>query len=1009
LVALLMALMLFLSAGAAIGLPSIEGLFLARVGPQALPYMYIALGLVTAITTLGITALLGRIPRVRFYLVLPPVLALLLVGARLLVGLDQRFIYGVLWVGGFLMETLQVTLMWGLAGTLCDTRQAKRLFPLFGAGIIIGTAAGGLITRPIAPLLGSENLLLLWALLLLVVLWLVWMLTRDLAKGRRRTPRTRSRVIDDLQVGFRYVRRSSLMGWIAISAVLFSFIFFILAFPFSKALAEQMPSEDAMTGFLGLFRGTTTALALLISVFLANRFYARCGLVGGVLSVALLLLAGFLLLAGYAAFSAIVAVRFLQESWVGGVARTAWQALFNVVPPQRREQARMFVTGVAWQAGIVLVGLVLVVAEALVGGRALFLIGALGAGLATYVMWRARRAYIGALADALRAGRPTLFSPEVDPLNVLRGDSEAVAIATAGLEDVDAAVRRLAVEMLADMGTPDTTRALVGALDDEDSEVRVALLRSLARVGAASAILDVAACLDDPEPTVRSQAVATLNQLAGFPQGLAAHLEPLLADPAPPVRAQAAAALLSNGIREPASAVLERMALDQDPEMRVQALHGFAAWGKGAAFETAVTALTDPNRQVRRAAAATLAQIQAPSCVEPLIAALGDEDALVREAVAVAVGALGPQALRPAVEALNEPDLEAGALLALSFLPVHQAAQAIHDYAQRRVTTALHYHGLWQKASFSIPQDERADLLTASLWSVAERHGVRALRAVGLLDEGESVALAIDNLGSPDPDQRANAMEILDSIQGRESIHPLLALWEGASEVTAPAVASANEWLMELLRDPDPWLRACAALVAQVPNDAAAETLCDELARLARADPDPIVREAAQLAKGESFMQTMPTLSMMERIMFLRRVPLFSALPPAELKQVAAVAEEFFFVGGEIISHQDDPGDALYIIVSGEIAVVSDLGGQTQTELARRQVGDYVGEMAIISHEPRMASLVAVGDVRTLCINRTQFEGILRERPETSLAVMRVLCARLREREGVSHPSDQRM
>jgi CRP-like cAMP-binding protein len=50
-----------------------------------------------------------------------------------------------------------------------------------------------------------------------------------------------------------------------------------------------------------------------------------------------------------------------------------------------------------------------------------------------------------------------------------------------------------------------------------------------------------------------------------------------------------------------------------------------------------------------------------------------------------------------------------------------------------------------------------------------------------------------------------------------------------------------------------------------------------------------------------------------------------------------------------------------------------------------------------------MARLVAEGDVRTLCIGHKQFEGILRERPETSLAVMRVLCDRLRERETAAH------
>ena len=52
---------------------------------------------------------------------------------------------------------------------------------------------------------------------------------------------------------------------------------------------------------------------------------------------------------------------------------------------------------------------------------------------------------------------------------------------------------------------------------------------------------------------------------------------------------------------------------------------------------------------------------------------------------------------------------------------------------------------------------------------------------------------------------------------------------------------------------------------------------------------------------------------------------------------------------------------------------------------------------AIISQEPRIATLITTGVVRTLCIDPKQFEGILRERPEISLAVMRVLCRRLKE------------
>jgi hypothetical protein len=48
--------------------------------------------------------------------------------------------------------------------------------------------------------------------------------------------------------------------------------------------------------------------------------------------------------------------------------------------------------------------------------------------------------------------------------------------------------------------------------------------------------------------------------------------------------------------------------------------------------------------------------------------------------------------------------------------------------------------------------------------------------------------------------------------------------------------------------------------------------------------------------------------------------------------------------------------------------------------------------------------LVAAGDVRLLYIDQRRFEGILRECPETSLAVMRELCTRIREREAAREP-----
>ena len=60
--------------------------------------------------------------------------------------------------------------VWGLAGIVTDTRQAKRFFPLIGAGGVLGYVIGGLATKPLASAIGAPNLLLVWIVTLVIVL-----------------------------------------------------------------------------------------------------------------------------------------------------------------------------------------------------------------------------------------------------------------------------------------------------------------------------------------------------------------------------------------------------------------------------------------------------------------------------------------------------------------------------------------------------------------------------------------------------------------------------------------------------------------------------------------------------------------------------------------------------------------------------------------------------------------------------------------------------------------------
>jgi HEAT repeat protein len=491
--------------------------------------------------------------------------------------------------------------------------------------------------------------------------------------------------------------------------------------------------------------------------------------------------------------------------------------------------------------------------------------------------------------------------------------------------------------------------------------------------------------LNDEDPSVRLAAVETLDVRNGTrPDG--DPLTPLLADPDPHVRASAAAALNRSG--PPGSAAdrtLRAMADSPDPEWRAAAVAVLPERDTG--VELAVSLLGDSDPVVRRAAISALADGASPQAGEALVRILGDADVGVRAAVVEGLALMGDAALQPATAALSRTDLEAGAMRVLARLDGADPS-TLRAYVARKVSDAVRYAGLLRP--FVGRADPPTELLAHSLRDRMLRSTVDALWVEGRFSDPDAIGLAIDDLGSRDPALRANALEALDAVGEPEVVRPLLRAWEAIATPSgdpAPALA-------EILRDPDPWLRACAArAAAEYPE------LRPAVEVLARTDTDTLVRAAASAASvGEDrSVETLPTLSLMERIVFLRRVPLFVDLSPVDLKQVAEISDEHAYGGGDVIADQGEPGEEMYLIVSGDISVVVARDGEAPSEVARRSAGDCVGEMAVISRSPRMASLVAAGDVRTLVIDRARFGRILRDRPEASLAVMGVLCDRLRE------------
>lgn len=128
----------------------------------------------------------------------------------------------------------------------------------------------------------------------------------------------------------------------------------------------------------------------------------------------------------------------------------------------------------------------------------------------------------------------------------------------------------------------------------------------------------------------------------------------------------------------------------------------------------------------------------------------------------------------------------------------------------------------------------------------------------------------------------------------------------------------------------------------------------------------------------------------------LRRVPLFSEIPPADYQRVVDVARERSYPKNSVILFEDDPGDALYVVGSGQVKVV--LIGEDGREviLSVLGAGEFFGEMALIDDEPRSAHVIAMEDSMLVVLRREDFQPILASTPAIAIALLRELSRRLR-------------
>ena len=131
----------------------------------------------------------------------------------------------------------------------------------------------------------------------------------------------------------------------------------------------------------------------------------------------------------------------------------------------------------------------------------------------------------------------------------------------------------------------------------------------------------------------------------------------------------------------------------------------------------------------------------------------------------------------------------------------------------------------------------------------------------------------------------------------------------------------------------------------------------------------------------------------------LSRVALFSLMKRRDLKRLAKLAKHHSYKKGDLIVKEGARDGRLFVIISGEVSVVKDLGSPSEKMLRVLRSDNYFGEMALIDDYVRTASVVANEQTEVISLDQWNIREEIRKYPSIAIELLQTLGRRLRAAE----------
>ena len=533
---------MLVSAGMAIGRSSADALFLKRLGIEYLPLMYIIQSLLLAAVSLVYTAFADLIPAERFFRNLFSVLIVLVLGSWLVIHTSgSTLIYPVYYL---IYEVSSEVLLVHAALYMnqnMTTLQAKRLAPLVYAGAQTGTIIGGLTLVFAAPLVGTQNLLLVWCGLLVAASATLYIRhKRHGASTHFRAPRKTQHLLNDclLQIrqGIKFTCNSSLLRASSLTLFFMVVAFYVICYSVNRVYTQTFESEESLTRFFGLLTAVTSLLALFMQLFVTNRAIKHFGV------RAINLLFPWTTLASLAALTvsftlpAALLGSFNKDALMPAFRNPVHSMFYNVLPNYMQGRIRAISVAVVLPLALLTGGLLLLLMQRLDTPVYFLVPGMLAALLYVFFSRKMNAAYVSTLIATLKE---RLFLPNDHMYADLDGCSdedmqEIMRGVTHTDTDVSIAFSRVLVESFPDKAAgiilqrstgADNTAAdrylkLLGTLDiaghiddlhkraeNGDAHLQASILQLLLAHGDPDSVAQTIHLLDSGNPRLRATAI----------------------------------------------------------------------------------------------------------------------------------------------------------------------------------------------------------------------------------------------------------------------------------------------------------------------------------------------------------------------------------------------------------------------------------------------------------------------------------------------------------------------